>query len=83
MTSIWLLQIYIKNFSNSIQKKISRVFRDILTFKQNVFYWIRLTPPTVDHAPVVNKAPVAVVLVVNCPLGNDTIIAPVAPTGSV
>jgi hypothetical protein len=31
---------------------------------------MRLTPPTVDQAPVVNEAPLAVVPIVNCPFGK-------------
>lgn len=44
-------------------------------------YLIKLAPLTVDHAPAVNVAPVAVVLVVKLPAGKATTIALVAPIG--
>ena len=65
-------------------KKIPKVHFGILIYDfKRLCYCIRFTVPTVYQAPDVKIAPVAEVPVTNWPAGKLTLIAAVAPTGTI
>ncbi len=64
MTSIWLLQIYIKNFSNSVPKKNIPSFSGYFNIFNRIYYKPVVQP--IAHAGIADPfpAPLAVVVLV-------------------